>query len=104
MKALAALLLGSVLAFGQTNRGELRLKITDTSGATLRAQVELTSLAAGYDKTFRSDADGSLAIQNLAYGAYKLEVRQPGFEPFLSSIESSLRAPDKDSDTSLLVG
>ena len=87
MKALAVLLFGSVLAFGQTNHGELRLKITDESGATLRAQVELTSLGAGYDKTYRSNADGSLAIENLAYGAYRLEVRQSGFETFRSTIE-----------------
>jgi hypothetical protein len=87
MKALAVLLLGSVLAFGQTNRGELRLKITDPSGATVRAQVELTSLGTGYDKTFHSTSDGSLSVQNLPYGAYKLEVRQAGFEPFLGTVE-----------------
>ena len=82
IKAFAILLLGAALASGQTNRGEVRLKITDPSGATLRAAVELISLGTGYDKTFHSDTYGSIAIQLLPYGVYKLEVQQPGFAPY----------------------
>jgi hypothetical protein len=93
MKALAFLLLGATVASGQTNRGEVRLRVTDPSDATLRAQVELISLGTGYHKAFRADAYGSLTIQLLPYGLYKIEVQQPGFTPFNETIEVHSAVP-----------
>jgi hypothetical protein len=92
-RALAVFLFCATLASGQTNRGEVRLNVTDPSDAALRAQVELISLGTGYDKTFRTDAYGSLTIHFLPYGVYKLEVRQPGFATFGEAIEVRSAVP-----------
>jgi hypothetical protein len=91
--AFALLPLCASLAFGQTNRGEMRLRVTDPSGAAVRAEIELISLGTGYDKTLRADADGALAIQFLSFGVYKLEVKQPGFARFDETIEVRSAVP-----------
>jgi hypothetical protein len=98
MRILAGLiLLSTSLAVGQVNRGEVRLKIIDPSGAAVRATVELISIGNGYDHFFRSDADGDLAIHLVPYGVYKLEVKQAGFASFSESLEvrSALPADER---------
>ena len=71
----------------------MRLRVTDPSGAAVRAEIELISLGTGYDKTLRADADGALAIQFLSFGVYKLEVKQPGFARFDETIEVRSAVP-----------
>ena len=93
MVASALVLLCASAGCGQTNRGEVRLKVTDPSYAALRAEVELISLGTGYDKNFRTDADGSLAIQFLPYGVYQLEVKQSGFASFNAAVEVRSAVP-----------
>jgi hypothetical protein len=87
INSLSVFLLSTILTFGQTQHGEVRLKITDSSGAGLRAAVELRSLGIGYDKTFHGDADGAVSIQLLPFGIYQLQVQQPGFALFSETIE-----------------
>ncbi len=86
-------LVWTALVWGQPDRGEVRIRITDPSGATLRAEVKLVSLGTGYDKTFHCDAYGALAIQHLPYGVYRIEVQQPGFAPFSETIEVRSAVP-----------
>ncbi len=88
-----ACLLGATAAAAQTDHGEVRLKITDPSGAAIRAEVEVVSLAAGYDKTFHSDADGALSVQLLPFGVYRLQVQQPGFQPLSETIDVRSAVP-----------
>ncbi|MGB6192122.1 MAG: TonB-dependent receptor [Terracidiphilus sp.] len=87
------ILLGSAVVAAQTNHGEVRLKITDASGAALRAEVDVISLGTGYDKTFHSDAGGALSIQFLPFGVYRLEVQQSGFQPLSETIDVKSAVP-----------
>ena len=87
------LLLKALAAFAQTNHGEIRLRVADPSGASVRAEVEVISLGTGYDKTFHSDAEGSLSIQMLPFGVYRIQVQQPGFVPLGEIIDVSSAVP-----------
>jgi TonB-dependent Receptor Plug Domain len=93
LKILAILLFAGTLALGQTNHGEVRLKITDPSGASLRATVELTSLGTGYDKTLHGDADGAITIQLLPFGVYQIQVHESGFAPFTEVVDVNSALP-----------
>jgi outer membrane cobalamin receptor len=81
------LLLFATIASAQVNHGELQLKITDPTGARVRAVIHLTSAGNDYDQSLRSDASGSLTIQRIPFGSYTLEVVRPGFAPFSKLIE-----------------
>ena len=81
------LLLFATIASAQVNHGELQLKISDPTGARIRALVHLTSAGNDYDKSFRSDTSGSLVIQRIPFGSYSLEVDRPGFATFSKLIE-----------------
>src|ERR1039458_1694787 len=77
----------ATITSAQVNHGELRLKITDPTGARVRAIVELISAGNDYDESFRSDASGTLTIQRVPFGSYTLQVVRPGFAPFSQLIE-----------------
>ena len=77
----------ATITSAQVNHGELRLKITDPTGARVRAIVELISAGNDYDESFRSDASGILTIQRVPFGSYTLQVVRPGFAPFSQLIE-----------------
>lgn len=93
----AALFLSLVclLVRAQANRGELRIGVTDPTGAAVPAGVEVASAANGYDRFFVCDSTGHLAIQRLPFGAYQLRVRQPGFSPFESLVEIRSTVPQE---------
>jgi hypothetical protein len=80
MKRLAALFLFCALPlFGQSNSGELRLKVTDPSGLGVKAAVNIVSEANQYRNVLATDDQGSLDVQRLPFGIYQLEINQPGF-------------------------
>ncbi len=81
------LLLDACVAWGQANRGGLRLRVVDPSGAAVRASIELICSGNGYDRKFVSDAVGSLNLDQLHYGLYRIAVMQPGFAPVASDVE-----------------
>ena len=93
MSVLALLLLAVAHATAQVNRGEVRVRITDSSGAAVSAEVQLSSLGTGYDKSFHTGIDGSLTIQLVPYGVYKLTVQQAGFAPATSTIDVKSALP-----------
>src|SRR5580658_2193165 len=65
--------------FGQSNRGELRLKVIDPAGLGVKTTVQITSDANGYRNTLATTDQGTLIVQRLPYGIYQLEIRQSGF-------------------------
>jgi hypothetical protein len=75
------------LAFCQTNRGELRLKVTDPSGSAMRTTVQITSEANLYRNELATNERGTLDVQRLPYGIYKLEIEQGGFATFAGAVE-----------------
>lgn len=91
------LLFGALPALGQVNYGEVRLKITDSSGVALRSSVELMSAANDYDKTFAVDDSGIVSIKQVPYGVYRIQVRQAGFAPASRTIEVRSALPLEES-------
>src|SRR5215831_7092401 len=68
MKRLAALyFLCALSLFSQINTGELRLKVTDPSGAALRSTVQIVSEANQYNRTLTTDEGGTLIVQRLPF-------------------------------------
>jgi outer membrane cobalamin receptor len=81
----------------QSNNGELRLKVTDPSGLGVKTVVRIISEANQYRATLATGEHGSLNVQRLPYGIYRLEIEQTGFAPVSESVEirSSLPAEFK---------
>ena len=75
------------LSFAQSNRGELRLTVTDPSGQAVKTTVRLVSGANQYDSTLTTADDGKLDVQRLSYGTYQLTIEQAGFAPAAQSID-----------------
>jgi len=75
----ALFLLSALTMCGQVNSGELRLRIVDSSGAGTKAVVELTSKGNSYEKRFTSDETGTLLVQQIPFGVYRVEVERAGF-------------------------
>jgi hypothetical protein len=71
----------------QVSTGELRLKVTDSTGLGLKATVALSSEANQYFRDFTTDADGTAEIKTLAYGVYRLNIEKQGFSPISSMLE-----------------
>lgn len=85
---LAAFLMCFVLPlFGQSNSGELRLKVTDPAGFGTKTSVQIASQANQYHNTLDTSDQGSLIVQRLPYGLYQLEIKQAGFADVSDSIE-----------------
>ena len=73
--------------FCQTNRGELRIKVTDPSGAGVKAIAQLVSKANQYRNTFSTTDQGELDVPRLPYGIYQLAVGHAGFAPQSQTVE-----------------
>src|SRR5450755_3987704 len=88
MKRLAAIfLLFTSPLFSQSNRGELRLKVTDPAGLGVKTTVQMISKANQYRNTLSTTDQGTLNVQRLPYGIYELEIRQQGFLAASSSVD-----------------
>ncbi len=77
----------SLLLFGQSNTGELRLTITDPSGLGLRSTVELVSQSNQYRYTFTTDDHGSVDAKRLPYGIYQVQIQAPSFATLSESVD-----------------
>jgi hypothetical protein len=89
IQSLLALLLlltaSSVLA--QVNTGELRLKVTDSSGLGLKASVTLSSEGNQYRNEFTTNDEGVLHVKTLAYGIYLVKAEKKGFAAVSKTVE-----------------
>lgn len=87
MKRLAVLcLLGALSLHGQTNSGELHLRVTDPSGHGVKTAVHIVSEANQVRTVLQTNGAGALDVQRLPYGKYELEVDPRGFAPASDSI------------------
>jgi len=73
--------------FGQSNSGELRLKVTDPAGLAVKTTVQIISKANDYRNTLATSDEGRLDVQRLPYGIYQLEIKQPGFARISESVD-----------------
>jgi hypothetical protein len=71
---------------GQSNGGELRLKVGDPQGLPVKAVVDLSSGALRFHRSY-SAGDGQVSVRNLAYGLYHLRVEANGFAAYDGEIE-----------------
>ena len=94
-KVLFLVLLCAVPLFGQSNSGELRLKVTDPSGLGVKTVVHITSEANHYRNALATSDEGNLFVQRLPYGIYELEIEQPGFAVVSESIEIRSSLPSE---------
>jgi hypothetical protein len=79
--------------FGQSNRGELHLQVTDPSGLGVKTTVRIVSEANQYRNALATSDEGSLDVQRLPFGVYRLEIAQPGFAPVTDSVEIRSELP-----------
>ncbi len=94
MKRLLAIFIFCALPlFGQTNQGELRLKVTDPAGLAVRTTVRITSQANQYSNNLATNDQGRLDVQRLPYGLYQLEISQPGFSAISQTVDIHSRFP-----------
>jgi Outer membrane protein beta-barrel family/TonB-dependent Receptor Plug Domain len=77
----------SLFLLGQSNTGELRLKVTDPSGLAVKTPVQIVSEANQYRRTLSTDDQGALTLQRLPYGVYQLEIKQSGFAQVSQSVD-----------------
>ena len=81
------LLLAALIASpsaAQTVTGTIRGVVTDPSGAVIpRASIITTNHATGFVRSGETDAEGNYLLTFLTLGAYRVEVRSPGFERIL---------------------
>lgn len=73
--------------FGQSNAGELRLKVADPHGQGVKASIMLSSDATHLHRSFVTDDAGALTARSLPFGPYQLKVESNGFSPFSGIIE-----------------
>jgi len=86
-KLIVACFIAALPVFGQTNSGELRLRVTDPAGLGLKTTVQITSEANEYRNALITGDGGVLDIQRLPYGIYDLKIQQPGFADVFDSVE-----------------
>ncbi len=87
------LLAWAVCAWGQTNRGELRFRITDPSGAVLRARVNLDARANGFHQSLETDDTGRVAIPMLPFGVYQVTIERGGFASYRATVDLHTTVP-----------
>ena len=73
--------------FAQAGTGELRIRVTDPSGAPLQSVVEIVSSGNEYRETFDTDERGNASVKRLPFGTYALAVRRDGFATFSRTFE-----------------
>src|SRR5256885_168526 len=89
MKVLSTLSLCfiAVPLVAQVSTGDLRLKVTDSTGLGLKATVSLSSEANQYFSELITDAEGKAEIKTLAYGVYRLDIEKQGFSSASNRLE-----------------
>ena len=77
----------------QDRTGELRVGVTDPSGAVLAAHGEIVSQANHFILAFETDSEGQYTVKQLPFGSYRLTVLRPGFVPFAALVEVRSQIP-----------
>ena len=82
-------------AIAQDRSGELRLSVSDASGAALPAHGTLSSQSNHFELSFDTSASGEYVARKLPLGAYKLTLEEAGFAIFATLIEIRSELPLK---------
>jgi hypothetical protein len=79
--------------YAQANTGEMRFKVSDSSGRGIKATVRLQSEASQYDNTLKTDDSGRLDAKRLPFGNYQVQVQHAGFAPYSQTVAVSSQLP-----------
>jgi len=93
MHALALAVLMAIASFGQSNTGELRLRVTDASGLPLQAAVELVNEVNQFQESLTTDSTGLLIARRLPFATYRMTVALEGFSTFVSIVDVQSALP-----------
>ncbi len=93
LPALAFFLILAIRISAQTNTGELRLLVEDSTHTPAEVSVELVSEANQYRRNFKTGANGRLEVTRLPYGLYRVAVQRPGFALLSTLVEIRSAAP-----------
>src|SRR5246127_115561 len=77
----------AISCLGQSNYGELHLRVTDPSGLGVRTLVQIVSKANQYRSAQSTNDQGNLRLPRLPYGIYRVDISYPGFAPVSESVE-----------------
>src|SRR6202795_4056242 len=91
--ALAALCLAATSLHAQRVRGELRIEVHDSAGATVPPDPELLSEANQLHRTFKIAQDGRYTAQDLPFGVYRLNINAEGFAPWSNLVDIPSEVP-----------
>ena len=92
-RLLTIVLLWALPVPGQSNTGELRLKVTDPAGLGVKSTVELLSESNQFQRSLVSDDSGGLDIKRVPFGVYRLQVQRDGFATYTQSLEVRSAVP-----------
>lgn len=73
--------------FGQANTGELRVTVTDATGAALPGPVEVVSSANQFRQRLDTDSAGVAVVRRLPFGSYRVGVSRTGFSDVSQIVE-----------------
>src|SRR5579872_6990088 len=93
--ALIVLIICSLSLSGQSNTGEIRLKVTDPIGLGLKSTVEIASEANQLRQRFLTDTAGNLVVRGIPFGVYTVLVEREGFSPYSGSLEVRSAVPSE---------
>src|SRR5690348_4748181 len=85
--------IGGIPLAAQTNTGELRIKVTDPTGASVETSVRIQSAANQYDNRLATDATGFLDAKRLPFGSYQIQVNATGFAPLSKAVQINSELP-----------
>jgi outer membrane receptor protein involved in Fe transport len=77
--------------YGQS-KGAIRIQVTDSTGAALKASGRLIG-PEGISHNFQTDALGTFTVNDLPLGHYRLELSRGGFSPRTIAIDVASTAP-----------
>lgn len=72
---------------GQSETGQIRVEVKDSTGAAVSALGFVENLATGYRRSFKTDEQGAFTIGDLPFGAYQLRVSKEGFATYSETVE-----------------
>jgi outer membrane cobalamin receptor len=87
------LLLCATPTFAQSNTGELRLKVRDSSGLGVKTSIFLISDVNQFRDIYDTDSSGNATAKQLPFGIYSVRITQDGFAPFDATVEVRSTVP-----------
>lgn len=93
--ALCVLGLFAGIAGAQSNNGELRISVKDTSGSAVEANADLVNQASKTTISIHVAENGHYTFKNLPFGTYMLTVTYPGFSPFSELVKIDSVVPER---------